>query len=69
MMIFAFVSQRRQELGLTQVELANKSNVSLKVIRRFESPRTYNPHGSNCIKVAKALGVTLDYLLFECTWQ
>jgi transcriptional regulator with XRE-family HTH domain len=63
MNIFEFVSQHRKALGLTQKQLADKSDVTLSVVKRFEAKRPYNLNILKVIKVAKALQVTPQELL------
>jgi transcriptional regulator with XRE-family HTH domain len=63
-----FIRQRRNELGLTQVELANKAEFSVSVIRRFEDDKPHNATGRNFLKLAKALDVEPEKLLFDCEW-
>lgn len=67
--IYEFVKQRRKELRLTQKELANKANVSVSVVKRFEANRPYNPHGSTFLKMVRALKTTTNFLMFECVWS
>lgn len=66
--IFEFVKQRRRELGLTQVELAEKANVSLYTVKRIEAKRPYNPRGTTFMKLAKALEADGTFMLMECVW-
>lgn len=66
--IYEFVKQRRKELGLTQKELADKATVSVSVVKRFESSRSYNPHGPTFIKMVRALETNSEFLMFECEW-
>jgi transcriptional regulator with XRE-family HTH domain len=63
-----YIRHRRNESGLTQVELANKAEFSLNVIKRFEDDKPYDPRGRNLFKLARAIGVDVDTLLFEYTW-
>lgn len=68
MNIFDFVRQRRKEFGLSQQQLADKAGVTLSVVKRFEADKPYNPRGTNFIRMAKALEVETDFILFECIW-
>lgn len=53
----------REFLGLTQSELARKSALQPSAINHFESGRR-EPNIQNLAKLARALGVTTDRLLF-----
>lgn len=53
----------RKFLGVTQVDLANKSGLLPCAISHFEGGRR-EPNLRNLIKLSKALGVTVDRLLF-----
>jgi transcriptional regulator with XRE-family HTH domain len=66
--IFDLVRQRREELGLSQKELAVKAGVSLYVVKRIETAKFYNPLGWKIHAVAKVLGYTIDYLHDNCVW-
>ncbi|MEK4718160.1 helix-turn-helix transcriptional regulator [Priestia sp. FSL W8-0524] len=65
---FDSVRSRRKELGLTQKQLATKASVSLSVVQQLEGGKPYNPKSKNFFKVAKALEVEIDLLLFGCAW-
>lgn len=52
----------RQKRGLTQEQLAAISKVPRICICRYESGK-YFPSFSNAVKLAKALGVTVDELI------
>jgi transcriptional regulator with XRE-family HTH domain len=62
------IRYRRNELGLTQVELANKAEFSVGVMKRFKDDKPHNPTGRNFLKLANALEVDPDKLLFDCQW-
>ena len=51
--------KRRKEYGLTQVELATKSGVSLGSIKRFE--RTYQISFASLVNIAFALNCEDDF--------
>jgi transcriptional regulator with XRE-family HTH domain len=63
-----FIRKRRNELGITQVELAKKAEFSIRVVKRFEDDKPYDPRGINLFKLARAMKVDVDTLLFEYTW-
>lgn len=67
-MIYEFVRNRRKELGLTQNELAEKANVTLSVIKRFEQKKPYNPRGKHVFKLAKAIKVDAEFLIMDFIW-
>lgn len=52
----------REELGLTQEELAEKIDVSLPQINRYEHGKN-NPTSDIIVKIAVALNTSADYLL------
>ena len=54
----------RVERGLSQEELAEKAGVTRQTIGLIENGK-YNPTLSLCIKIARALGRTLDELFWE----
>ncbi|MDE5772090.1 MAG: helix-turn-helix domain-containing protein [Ruminococcus sp.] len=58
------VKQRREELGYTQIELAEKTKTSQPYISRLER-NGFNPSMQMLINIASALGVSIDYLLFD----
>jgi transcriptional regulator with XRE-family HTH domain len=68
LLLSEFIQKRRQELGITRKELADAAEVSVSVVKRFEASKPYNPQGNNLFKVAKALEVSVDDLLFNCVW-
>ena len=55
------IRERRTFLGLTQTELANKIGVTLRTISKYEKQGVM-PRGSNLRELAKALGVSEQYL-------
>ena len=55
------IRERRTFLGLTQTELANKIGVTLRTITKYEKQGVM-PRGSNLRELAKALGVSEQYL-------
>jgi putative transcriptional regulator len=54
----------RIEMNLTQQELADIVEVTRQTIGLIEKG-TYNPTLNLCIRIAKALGKTLDQLFWE----
>lgn len=56
------IAKLRKEKGLTQSQLAEMINVSNKTISRWETGEGY-PEITLLMPLAKALGVTTDYLL------
>ena len=54
----------RVEKGLSQQELADMVEVTRQTIGLIESG-TYNPTLNLCIRIARALGKTLDHLFWE----
>jgi predicted transcriptional regulator len=68
LLIQDFIRNRRNELGFTQVELANKAEFSVSVVKRFEDDKPYNPRGRTLLKMVKVLKVEGETLLFDCQW-
>lgn len=54
----------REERAMTQEELAQKSGVSRGTISALENEESKNATTSTLMKLASALGVTLDELFF-----
>lgn len=57
--------QRREALQITQRELARMLNVSATIITFWECGRSV-PRLDNCVAIADALGVSIDYLAGRC---
>lgn len=55
------IRQRRAELGLSQVELAERVGIDKRQIRRYENGETH-PALPVAVEIAKALGITVDEL-------
>ena len=55
--------QRRTLRGWTQEQLATESRVSAAVISHFETGTRQRASAANLVKLAKALSVSVDYLL------
>lgn len=56
------IKNRRKELGLTQMDLSKKLNISDKAVSKWEQGEG-DPSTSMLPDIAKVLGVSLDYLL------
>jgi transcriptional regulator with XRE-family HTH domain len=57
------VQQRRQHLGWTQEDLAKESKVPQATISRIEQGQRKNPGADVIRRLARALGVTADWLI------
>ena len=66
MVIGLNIKQMRKERGLTQVELAEKSNISRPYLAGVEGCR-YNPSVDTLQKIAAALGTTSGVLLGDAS--
>ncbi|WP_404445859.1 helix-turn-helix transcriptional regulator [Sutcliffiella horikoshii] len=58
------VREKRQEIGMTQLELANLTQVTRQTIGLIEKD-LYNPSIKICILLCKALGTTLNDVFWE----
>ena len=58
------MKEKRQTLGLSQAELAEKVGVTRQTVNMVESGE-YNPTLALCIKICRTLGCTLDELFWE----
>ena len=58
------VARFRKEKGLTQEDLVKKSGVAISQIRRYEADKS-SPTLDVITKLAKALGVSIDELVFD----
>lgn len=56
------IRERREELGISQGELARKAGCAREQINRIENEKTKDPRISLCKKIAKALYVDVDKL-------
>ncbi len=56
------IRQLREAQGLTQIELAQRSNVGQGIISDIETGKTRNPTIKTLTAIAAALGVSLDAL-------
>lgn len=57
------IQQRREQLGLTQEELADASGLRQSIISRLERGTRKNPSADTVRRLARALGVTADWLI------
>ena len=57
------LKQKREEQGLTQEELANKSNVSRSLINQLETGKLESTSTKTLKKLAEALGCGITDLL------
>ena len=58
------MKQTRQELDLSQAELAKRVGVSRQTVNMIENG-DYNPTIALCIRICQELGKTLDELFWE----
>ena len=65
-----FIRERRQDLGLTQEELAERlgGNVRQSDVSRLESNRVAMPRRERLLQIAQALEVSLGELLVSSGW-
>ncbi|OQX86076.1 MAG: hypothetical protein B6D55_06620 [Candidatus Omnitrophica bacterium 4484_70.2] len=57
------IRKYRKKLGLTQVQLAKKANIPYSTYLNIELAYTLNPSIQMIVKIAKALGVSVDELI------
>jgi transcriptional regulator with XRE-family HTH domain len=62
MALGGFIKSRRVEIGLTQIQLANKACISQAAINLYENDKRV-PTSTNIVKLAEALETSPDYLL------
>lgn len=58
------IKQLRKEKDWSQKDLAKATGLNWTIINRYENDKAF-PNSESLIKLAKALGVTTDFLLFE----
>ena len=58
------MKQTRQELDLSQAELAKRVGISRQTVNMIENG-DYNPTIALCIRICRELGKTLDELFWE----
>jgi transcriptional regulator with XRE-family HTH domain len=59
------IKEYRQEAGMTQKELANKSGVSLNLIAQLESGSIEHTSTQTLVKLAHALEKPVETLFFD----
>ncbi|MBU1023680.1 helix-turn-helix domain-containing protein, partial [bacterium] len=57
------VKEHRKNLGMTQMDLANASDITQATISRLESGEMLELKSEALKRLASALGVTVDYLI------
>jgi len=57
------IKKFRAKLGLTQEALARKANISYNTITKLEVKGITNPRMETLIKLARALGISIDQLV------
>lgn len=62
MSIYERIIKKREELGVTQTELARRAGLKAPAISQYETG-SRNPSYEALIKLSNALGVTIDYLM------
>lgn len=55
------LKERREEQGLTQVEVAEKADVSVRLYQRYEAQEV-KPSVANALKIASVLKTTVEAL-------
>lgn len=58
-----YIRQMRMKQGLRQVDFAEKAGISQMSLSRLERGEKENPGIKELLGVAKALGMSIDYLL------
>ncbi len=61
------IKKLRDEKHMTQEELAAKSGVSRTIISLLENHSTHSTSTKTLVKLAAALGVTVDQIFFDNT--
>ncbi|MFN8525154.1 MAG: helix-turn-helix transcriptional regulator [Chloroflexota bacterium] len=59
------VRDRRAELGLTQEQLAERAEVSVRAVGMIESGAGHAPTGAVMLRLASALGVPMNALFWS----
>jgi transcriptional regulator with XRE-family HTH domain len=63
-MIGERIKNRRTELGMTQQELADAVNISRNSMSRIETSVVPNMTVYTAMRIAKVLGITMDFLVY-----
>ncbi len=58
------LKQLREEKGFSQQDLADRADINKMLISKYETERS-TPSMENLGKIAKALDITTDYLIFD----
>lgn len=59
------IRERREELGISQEELAKRVGCSRQYVVAIESDKETNVSSKLLLAIARVLGTTTDYLLFN----
>lgn len=59
------VRERRKELGWTQDKLAQEAGVTRQTVNQVENIDGRQPTTVVCLRLARVLGVDVDWLFFE----
>lgn len=66
-MIGERIRKRRKEFGMTQQELADAVQISRNSLSRIETADVPNMTVYTAMRIAKALGISMDFLVYgEC---
>lgn len=57
------IAQRRHELGMTQQQLAELSNLSINFISRLERGRSADVSSATLLRLSTALATSMDHLM------
>lgn len=57
------VKELREKMDLSQEDLARQAGLGLGVIQKIEQGKTKDPSSSRLLRIAKALGVSMEKLL------
>ena len=59
------IKEKREEVGMTQEELSEKSGISRTTISGLENGTVRATTTKTLVKLAKALGTTVDQIFFD----
>jgi transcriptional regulator with XRE-family HTH domain len=62
------IKKQREILGISQVDLANKSNVGVATIQNIEAKKA-NPELSTIVRILNTLGLTLTIEKKSASWE